>query len=337
MKKVDFEAHFWTKDYVKTLATVKNYPKFEVQVETGIHRLWWTSHVVMPHPDSLLNKKLDLGEGRLKDMEASGVSVHVLSLSAPGCEQFEASIGTIIAKKANDEVSRIVEKHPDKYVGFAALAPQSPGEAADELERAVKELGLKGWKTHSNICGTYLDYERYWIILDKAERLNVPIYIHPTVPAIEALQTYGFSLAGPTLGFHFETALCAMRLILSGALDKYPNLKLILGHLGESIPFFLNRIDLGYAVASSNVNVKLAKKPSDYVKNNMFVASSGTFQQPVLMCTYQVIGPYKMLFATDYPYEDSEEAVNRIEALPIPEEHKEQIYHLNAENLLQLE
>jgi len=329
LDRIDLETHFYTKEYVKTLISNRNYPRLEENKGLAGYRLWYNADVWQRHDDVLMDKLLDVTEKRLNAMNATGVTMQALSLSAPGCEEFDVPTGTALSKKANDELAKIVEKQPDKFIGFAALAPQNPGEAADELERAVKELGLKGWKTHSNIRGTYLDDEKYWVILDKAERLDIPIYLHPTIPAITQLRKYGMTLAGASFGFTFETAMCMMRLIFGGVFEKYHRLKFILGHLGETIPFLLNRID-------SKTYIKLPKKPSDYFKNNVFVTTSGVFSQSALICTYEVMGADMMLFATDYPYEDIKESEKRIEALPISVDHKEKIYHINAQRLLQL-
>ncbi|MDH5685708.1 MAG: amidohydrolase family protein [Hadesarchaea archaeon] len=337
MRKIDFEAHFYTKEFVKTLLTCKEYPRYEEDKQTDTRRLWYTPDVWEPHGDILLNKLLDVGEGRLKEMDAAGVDIQVLSLSAPGVEQFDVPIGTALARETNDALSNIVEKHPDKFIGFAALAPKNPSEAADELERTIRDLGLKGWKTHSNISGTYLDNNEYWPIFEKAEKLDVPIFLHPTIPTITELRTYGYALAGPTFGFGFDTAICMMRLIFSGVFDKYPKLKFILGHLGEALPFNLSRIDFMWERPwCTDIRPKLMKKPSDYFKNNVFVNTSGNFHQPAVMCTYQALGGDKMLFGTDYPYEEMTKAVQCIETSSIPEKDKDKIFYLNAQKLFRI-
>lgn len=340
MEIIDFEAHFYTKEYVETLLKNKECPKYKKDRKKGIHWLWYAPNVQEPHTAQLLERLLDVKEKRFKNMTEAGVKMQVLSLSAPGCEQFNAPVGTRLAKNVNEELSTIVEKNPDNFVGLATLAPQDPGEAADELERAVKELGLRGWKTHSNICGTYLDDKKFWVILEKAEKLGVPIFLHPTVPRIRELRNnYGYALAGPAFGFAFDTALCMMRLILSGLFNKYPNLKFILGHLGEAMPFLLNRLDFPFVRpwVTQSVKIKLSKKPSEYFKNNVFVGTSGEFHNSALICAVQTMGYDKVLFASDYPYEDSIKAIDRIKALPFSNEEKTKIYYLNAKALLNID
>jgi predicted TIM-barrel fold metal-dependent hydrolase len=219
-------------------------------------------------------------------------------------------------------------------MGYAALAPKNPARAADELERSVKELDFKGWNTHSNYGDSYLDDEKYWPILEKADKLGVPIYIHPTVPAIPQVRGYGFALAGAAFGFGLETALCMMRLIYSGVFDRYPNLKIILGHLGEGLPFLLRRIDWAYIRPfHPRARPNLAKKPSQYFKSNVFVTTSGNYFTPAFMCTYEALGIDKILLGTDYPYEDPDECLQFLEGLPLSKEEKDKIYFINAGQL----
>jgi len=282
-----------------------------------------------------LDKLLDVGESRLKDMDRAGVDKQILSLSAPGVEQLDPMIAKRLARETNDFLSKVIEKHRDRFGGFAALAPQNPEEAADELERAVRDLGLKGWKTHSNYGATYIDNSRYWPILEMAERLDVPIYLHPTVPAIHELREYGFAMAAAAFGFGVETAMCVMRMILSGVFDRYPRLKIILGHLGEGLPFIYRRIDYPFIkpTLSREHTPKIKKKPSEYIRENIYVTVSGNYHQPAFTCTYQTLGVDRILFATDYPYEDPTEAIQFIENLPLASEEKQKIYYINAEKL----
>jgi hypothetical protein len=335
MRRIDFETHFVTRDYVRAMEQQKGYPRYVVDEQTKNRRLYYTDDVGEPLGDLLLNKLLDVGEERLKDMDAAGIDVQVLSLTSPGVEQFDPSMGTELATRINDELYSIVQNHPSRFVGYAALAPKNPEGAVRELERSVKELGFKGWKTHSNYGGTYLDDKEYWPILEKAEELDVPIYLHPAVPAIPPLRKYGFALAGAPFGFGIETAICMMRLIYSGIFDKCPRLKIVLGHLGEGLPFVLQRIDFAYVrpwfEPAARPNLK--KKPSEYLKENVFVTTSGNYLQPAFMCTYEAMGIDRILLSTDYPYEDSDECLQFLESLPINDEDKDKMYSLNAGQL----
>ena len=334
MKRIDFEAHFLTEGFTDVLRQNKGYPKFKEDRETKDCYLSYSDDVALKLVDRIRDRLLDLDTGRLKNMDAAGIDVQVLSITAPGFEQFESSLATKMAKETNDLLADVIRKHPDRFMGFAALAPQNPQKAADELERTVKDLGFIGWNTHSNYAGTYLDDERYWPILEKAEELDVLIYLHPTIPAIPQLWKYGFALAGAPFGFGFEAAMCMIRLILSGVFDKYPGLKIMLGHYGEALPFLLTRIDWAYERPSDLTNrPKLAKKPSEYFKENVFVTTSGNFFEPAFMCTLQALGIDRIFLGTDYPYEEMTESVEFLDGLSISPGDREKVYQMNANKI----
>lgn len=332
MGRIDFEAHFVTNDHVRALEENTGYPRYSVDRQTGRRRLEYTDDVGEPLGDALLGKLLDVGGQRLGEMDAAGIDLQVLSLTSPGVEQFDPALGTVLARKSNDELAEVIQGHPDRFAGFAALAPNDPEAAADELERAVRDLGLRGWKTHSNYGGTYLDEREYWPILERAEQLDVPIYLHPTVPAMPQLRRYGFALAGAPFGFGLETSMCLMRLIYSGAFDRYPRLKVILGHLGEGLPFLLQRLDFAYVRPWFDPEARpdLEKKPSDYLKENVFVTTSGNYLAAAFTCTVEALGIDRILLATDYPYEDSGECVQFLEGLPLTQDDRDRVYFRNA-------
>ncbi len=214
------------------------------------------------------------------------------------------------------------------------IAPQDPQGAADELVRAVTKLGLRGASINSHTRGEYLDNKKFWHIFEQAEKLNVPIYIHPRTPSPDMLKPYldypGLDTA--MLGFAHEVALHALRLICSGLFDEYPKLQIILGHLGESLPYWLWRIDDRAAYLSN----KLQKKPSQYIKDNFYITTSGMFWQPALMCAYLALGAERILFAVDYPLQELKDAVQFMEEAPICDYDKEKICYLNAQQLLGL-
>jgi predicted TIM-barrel fold metal-dependent hydrolase len=334
MKRIDFEAHFYTPKYVETMYRNKGYPRFAEDEKTKGRRLWYNPEVGQPFAEFLLNDLLDLGSERLKKMDRCGVDVQMLSLSAPGLEQLEPNTGAALAKSANDALFEVIRKYPDRFMGYAALAPKNPEAAADEMERCVKELGFKGWNTHSNYGDSYLDDKKYWPIIGLCERLGVPIYVHPTVPAIAQVKGYGFALAGAPFGFGLETELCMMRLIYSGVFDAFPTLKIILGHLGEGLPFILKRIDWAYVKPfDPSARPNLARMPGQYVRDNVYVTTSGNYYGPAFKCTYDALGIDRILLGTDYPYEDPEECIEFVEGLPISREDKEKIYSGNARQL----
>lgn len=331
MTRIDFEAHFVTKDYIRTLEENTGYPRYSVDGQTG-RRLHYTGDVGEPLGDALLDKLLDTGSQRVESMDAVGIDVQVLSLTSPGVEWFEPAVGTALARKCNDQLAEVIQRHPERFLGFAALAPNDPEAAADELERAVEELGFVGWKTHSNYRGSYLDEQKYWPILERAAQLDAPIYLHPAVPAMPQLRTYGFALAGAPFGFGLETSMCMMRLVFSGVFDRYPGLRVVLGHLGEGLPFLMQRVDFAYVRPWFDPDARpdLVKKPSDYLRENMFVTTSGNYLPAAFMCTQEVMGVDRILLGTDYPYEDPRECLRFLDGLPITPGDREKIYSRNA-------
>lgn len=332
VKRIDFEAHFVTTEYVRALEEHTGYPRYVVDPSTGRRHLEYTAGVEEPIGDGLLGKLLDTGEKRLKDMDAAGIDVQVLSLTSPGVEQFDPALGTPLARHSNDRLAAVIHRYPGRFLGLAALAPNDPHAAAKELERAVKELGFIGWKTHSNYGGAYLDDRNYWPILERAEQLGVPIYLHPTVPIMQEFAGYGFALAGAPFGFGLDTSLCLMRLIYGGVFDRYPRLQVILGHLGEGLPFLLQRIDFAYVRPWFDPDARpdLQKKPSDYFRENVFVTTSGNYLGAAFACTVDAVGIDRILLATDYPYEDSQECVRFLEGLPLAEQDRSRVYSQNA-------
>jgi predicted TIM-barrel fold metal-dependent hydrolase len=258
----------------------------------------------------------------------------VISLTAPGVEQFELALGTKLARNANDALAEAIDRYPDRFQGYAALAVKDPWAAAKELERAVKELGMRGWKTHSNYGDSYLDDKPYWPILAKVEELGVPIYLHPTTPRIPEFWKYGVALAGPPFGFGLETSMAAMRLVLSGAFDAFPRLKVILGHYGEGLPFFMQRMDWAFerphAKADKGAVVPLERKPSDYFRENFLVTTSGNYLPAAFACTRDALGMARIMFGTDYPYEDLDECFAFLSSLGLSEEEELDLYERNA-------
>lgn len=327
MRKIAIEEHFSTDEYLDCLRSMreKEYPP--------------SNHAQLFGADDISStygsKLLDVREGRLREMDEAGIDMQVLSLVL-GVEILDASTGTAIAKKTNDKLSEIVKQYPNRFAGLAALANQNPSEAADELKRAVGQLGLKGALIRSHVNREYLDDKKYWIIFEMAEKLGVPIYIHPMRPSPDMVKPYLTYpvLSGAMHGYAADAALCALRLICSGVFDEYPRLKIILGHLGEALPYWLWRMDNHWQ--RNPLANKLKKAPSEYIKDNFFITTSGMFWLPPLMCAYLALGADRILFAVDYPFESNKEAVQFIDSVPISDSDKEKICHLNAERLFML-
>ncbi len=339
MKIIDLEAHFYTQVYIKYLRSRKEFPREEVR-QSNIW-LWMGSNLRVPRSFQLEEKLLDVGSKRLAEMDAAGVSTQVLSLAVPGVEQFEAADGVAMARQTNDELAEIIKKYPGRYIGQAAIASQDPEEAAKELERAVKKLNLKGAKLNSHARGEYLDDQKYWVIFEAAESLEVPLYLHPTLPSPSILKPYadyGFPLAGPPFGFGAEAALHSMRLIYSGLFDKFPKLKIVIGHMGEGLPFWLYRIDFYWLKpwVDPELAPKILRKPSDYVKDNFLMTSSGMHYLPAFICAYLALGGDRIAFGADHPFESGKESLDALGTLPICDEDREKFYHGNAEKLFKM-
>jgi 5-carboxyvanillate decarboxylase len=343
MKRIAIEEHFFTQEYLTYLRSRRDYPRLETMKVENREMEWLrlAPGCSLPSVGHLQSGLLEVGEGRLKIMDEVGIDMQVLSLSFPGVEALDPQDATSLSKRINDELFAVVKKYPDRFAGFAAIAPQDPGAAANELERAVKKLGFKGAMINSHIRGEYLDDRKYWVVFERAEKLNVPLYIHPRQPSPDMIKPYLTypELASPAWGFAAETGLHAMRLICSGVFDKYPNLKIILGHLGEALPWWLWRLDSRWVVVGREESAtapRAMKKPSQYIKDNFYVTTSGMFWHPALQCCYSALGADRILFAVDHPYESSKDAVQFMDTASICDGDKEKIYHLNAEKLLGL-
>lgn len=340
MRVIDLEAHFYTEDYVQYLRKRTDYPREEL-LQDGRVKLHLGPNVFAPRSVKLEEDLCEMGDKRIAEMDESGVEIQVLSLAVPGCEQFEASDGLAVARDTNDELAEYLEKYPERYIGLAALAPQDPEAAADELERCITKLGMKGAKLNSHCQQEYLDDPKFRPLFERAEALGAPIYLHPTVPSAQILKPYadyGFPLAGPPFGFQADTSLHTMRLIYSGLFDRYPKLKIVLGHLGEGLPFWFYRIDFYWLKpwVAPEIKPKIERKPSDYIMDNFLFTSSGMHYMPAVLCAYMAVGGGNIAFGADPPFERSGEAMEKLQNLPISSPDLEKFYHGNAERLFGL-
>ncbi len=286
----------------------------------------------------------EVGGRRLAAMDAAGIDVQVLSLNIPGCEQLDPREGAAIARERNDVLAELVGAHPDRFVGLAALCPDpdAPEVAADELERCVRELGFRGWKLNAHVRDRSIDDPGFEPIFARAADLRVPVYLHPTIPHGSMLAPYlgyGYMLPGPALGFAAETALQAVRLIYSGVFDRHPALQVVLGHLGEGLYFWLYRLDFEFSKPwlTRDPRIRCAEAPSHYLRRNFHATTSGHFQSSAFLATLTETGAERMLFATDYPYESCEQAVEWLEGQPVAPDAKERIFHANATALFGLD
>jgi 2,3-dihydroxybenzoate decarboxylase len=338
MKKIACEEHYITPEFISYLRSRKEFPRREAVEIDGkkMEKEWWSAtnfNIVDPAKP---NPSLDLDEGRIEAMDKAGIDMQVLSCTFPGA--FDGDDGATVAEKTNNTLAAAIKRHPKRYAGFASIAAQFPETAADELERAVTKLGFKGLMINGHVRGEYLDDKKYWPIFERAAALDVPIYIHPRSPAAGMLEYYTAvpALASAAWGYGAEAGLNAMRLIGSGLFDRYPKLQIIVGHMGEAIPFWIWRIDNKWPRDTKGSKLNLKKNPAYYIQNNLYVTTSGNFWLPALQYCCSVLGTERVLFAVDYPYESNELGVEFIESAPISDNDKEKICHLNAEKLFKL-
>jgi len=282
----------------------------------------------------LSSRLSDLDDERLRIMDEHGVDVHLLSLVAPGVQMLSAPEAVVLARLANDRLAQAIGRHPERYMGLATVAPQNPAEAAKEIERAVTQLGLCGVIINSHTDGEYLDDPKYRPILEAAAALKVAIYIHPRAPSPSMAGAYrAHTLEHAIWGFQAEAGLHGLRLIVSGVFDQLPNLRIVLGHGGEGLPYWLSRIDTMYRQFHVPERARLSRAPSDYFKQNFVITTSGMNWMPALRLCLDVVGAQNILFAIDYPFQDTAEAMASMTAATISDEEKSYIFYRNAERV----
>ena len=289
----------------------------------------------------LATKIQEIGESRIRDMDASGIDKQLLLLTAPGVQVFDKGTAVSLARSSNDQVAAAVKRHPDRFAALAAIAPQDPAAAAQELERAVKTLGLKGAVINSHTNAEFLDDPKYWEIFAAAEALNVPIYIHPCGPPPAMIQPFlERGLEGAIFGFGVEVALHVLRIIVAGVFDRFPKLRIVIGHTGEGLPFWLYRIDYMHNASVTSKRYEtmkpLKRKPSDYLRENIYITNSGVAWEPSVKFCQQVLGVEHVLYAMDYPYQFVPEEVVAADNFAMSPADKKAFFQTNAERLFAL-
>ncbi len=282
----------------------------------------------------------DVGEKRVADMDAAGIDMQVLSLNYPGTEQCEAAEAIAVARDANDLLAVAVKRHPARFAGLTALPTAAPDQAAEELERGVRRLGFKGAIINGHHRGRYLDDKFFWPIFERADALKMPIYLHPTRPPQTVIDaSYGgfapevsWAFSGPGWGWHIETAVHLIRLILGGVFDRFPDLQVVIGHLGEGLPFMLPRLDRNMPPALT----KLQRSLADYLRQNVHYTFGGFNFPATFLDLLLEVGVGRIMFSVDYPYGSMTAARAFLEQLPVGAADKERIAHGNAEKLFGL-
>ena len=290
-----------------------------------------------PNPMELLP---EIGEQRLKSMDEAGITLQVLSNSGPGPDLVPGPDGVAMAREMNDHLAAAVGKHPDRFAGFAALPMQSPDVCAAELQRTVKELGFLGALINGTTEGRFLDHPSYDGLLAAAVELDVPIYVHPHLPPEPVRQAYYSDLpdgadrvlATAGWGWHQETAIHVLRMVMAGTLDKHPKLKLIIGHMGEMLPVMLARID---ETSAADVG-HLKRPPSRQIIEQVWITNSGIFSQPPFIAALQTFGIDRIMFSVDYPYAPNAKGRKFLDGVSLSPSDMEKLTHGNADALLKL-
>ena len=287
------------------------------------------------------NELAELGDARLADMDASGITTQVLSVAGPGADLVPGQAGIDLARAYNDALADSCARHPTRYRGFAHLPLLSPDAAADELHRTVRDLGFHGVLVNGATDGRFLDDPRFEPVLAQAEELDLPIYLHPGIPTEQVRSAYydnlpgnfSFTLALSAWGWHADTAIHVLRLVLSGALDRHPGLKLVIGHMGEALPFMLDRID---ETTAATAKTHLRRSVRQTILDQVWITTSGFFTMVPFMAALLSFGVDRILFSVDYPFASNARARAFLDALPVSPADRAKIAHGNADRLLRL-
>lgn len=310
--------------------------------DPGFESLWGYYLGSTERASSLIERIVDTEETRLAAMDAAGVDAMVLATTAPGVQALRTDVAVPLARDLNDELAAAVAAHPDRYDGLTAIAPQSPEDAAEEIRRGHRELGFKGVILNSHAQGEYLDARRFDPIFAAAEELDTPIYLHPTTPIPRLAEPFiEAGLDGAIYGFSVEAGLHVLRLITSGVFDRHPKLKLVIGHLGEALPFWMWRLDFMHATSVRSQRYE-AIKPlelpiSGYLKRNIWITTSGMPWHPALDFVREAVGIERLMFAWDYPYQWQPDEVAVFDSVDWPDEEKRRFFQTTAEEVFGLE
>jgi predicted TIM-barrel fold metal-dependent hydrolase len=294
-----------------------------------------------PHLREIRAKLLDLGSPRIAAMDEAGIDLQVLSFAAAlGLDKLDASASVALIQDANDQLAAAIHAHPTRYAGFASVALHDPQAAAKELERCIRILGFKGVMVNGTIGGAFLDDPKFTSFFEAVQALEIPVYLHPAPPPVAVREAYysnlpelcGDLLSRAGWGWHVENGLHCLRLILSGVFDRFPRLKIVIGHMGEDLPYSLARA----ATVLRSVSRHLQRSIPEYFREHFYITTSGYFTMPPFLCALQVVGADRLMFSVDYPFSTNRQGRDFLDQLPVSPGDLEKIAHGNAERLLQL-
>lgn len=289
----------------------------------------------------IMDSLTDMDALRLRHMDEAGIDVQVLALTSPGVQVMDKATAVSCARQSNDYLAEAIRRHPTRLAGMLAVAPQDPAAAAQEIERGVTKLGIHAVVINSHTQGEYLSDPKFWDIFAAAEAFDTPIYLHPNaLPPKMYEPFFEAGLDGAIYGFGVETGLHALRIITAGVFDRFPKLRMILGHMGEALPFWAYRLDYmhGATVRSQRYDsVKpLQRKPSDYLRENFYITNSGVAWEPAIKFTQAFMGVERVLYAMDYPYQYTPEEVAALDGMDMSLQDKRRFFQLNAQEVFKL-
>jgi 5-carboxyvanillate decarboxylase len=310
--------------------------------DPGFDSLWgFYLTSTAPRPTQIREKLADVDALRIADMDATGIDHQVLALTSPGVQVFDRDTAVSLARDSNDYVHDALRKHPTRFSSLAAIAPQAPDLAAQELERCVKLGGFKGIIINSHTFGEYLSDQKFWPIFEAAEALDLPIYIHPNTPPKAMIgPMLEAGLDGAIFGFGVETGMHLLRVITAGVFDRFPKLNIIVGHMGEALPYWMYRLDYmhaaGVRAARYECMKPLKKKVSDYLRENVYITNSGMAWEPAIKFAQQVLGVDRVMYAMDYPYQYTPQEVVDLDNMDMDPAAKKAFYQGVAEKVFKL-
>ena len=306
--------------------------------DKGLVSLWgFYARSPSERATQILERLLDLGEQRIRHMDQTGIDKAVLALTAPGAQPLtDLTEARRLAQRANDYLAGHVARRPDRYVGMTTVAPQDPDWSATEILRGARELGFKGVQINSHTQGQYLDHPRFDPIFRALADTGQPLYIHPSTPPDSMIgPMLEAGLDGAIFGFGVETGLHLLRLIVSGIFDRYPQLQIMVGHMGEALPFWVYRLDYMHQASVRSqryAQMKPLKKTIlEYLRSNVLITTSGMAWAPAILFTQQVVGEDRVMYAMDYPYQFVPDEVRTHDNLDIPLATKKKLMQANAE------
>lgn len=338
VRRIATEEAFATPELVEAwLEIARTNPEASLDVNTGIKSIF-DNPAVGSNQERFKRQLLDFDNERLRIMDEASIDMQILSVTIPGVQMFDADRATAMAIAANDHLAATIQRHPKRYSGLACMAPHAADQAAKEMERAINLLKLNGFIINSHTNDAYLDEPRFAPVLEAAEALDRPIYLHPRSPSNGMAAPFrDYSLGGSIWGFGVEAGTHAVRLIMSGVFDRYPKLRMVLGHMGEALPFWMWRLDHMQQRRAKDGRMKpLQLKPSEYFRRNFAVTTSGFEDGDILALVIKKAGLDNVMFAVDYPYESSVNAVAFLDNAKLDASERVAIYHRNAERLFHI-